>query len=81
MKTVTIRQAKTKLSRLIALAQAGEDVVIMRRNIAVARLSAISTQKHKRTFGMLKGKIPTLPDEFFFDALPDDELRLWEGGD
>jgi prevent-host-death family protein len=80
MKTVTIHQAKTNLSSLIERAEAGEDVVIMRRNIAVARLSAISTQKQKRRFGMLKGKIPTLPDEFFFDPLPDDELRLWEGG-
>ena len=80
MKTVTIRQAKTNLSRLIARAEAGEDVVIMRRNIPVARLSAISAQKQKRSFGMLKDKIPPLPDEFFFDPLPDDELRLWEGG-
>jgi hypothetical protein len=32
-----------------------------------------------RQFGVLKGKIPDLPDEFFFDPLPEEELRLWEG--
>jgi hypothetical protein len=28
---------------------------------------------------MLKGKIPNLPDAFFFDPLPEEELRLWQG--
>jgi hypothetical protein len=30
--------------------------------------------------GLLKGKY-NLPDEFFFDPLPEEELRLWEGED
>lgn len=79
MSTVTIHQAKTNLSKLIARVEAGEDVVIMRGKTAVARLVPIETVKKKRQFGMLKGKIPNLPDEFFFDPLPEEELRLWEG--
>jgi prevent-host-death family protein len=76
----TIHQAKTQLSKLIAKVEAGEEVVILRAKKPVAKLTAIAP-KEKRRFGMLKDKIPNLPDAFFFDPLPEDELRLWEGGD
>jgi prevent-host-death family protein len=79
--TVTIHQAKTQLSKLIAKAEAGEEVVIMRGKQPVARLTAVAPQKKKLTFGCMKGKIPHLPNEFFFEPLPEEELRLWEGGD
>jgi prevent-host-death family protein len=79
MAAFSIHQAKTNLSKLIARAEAGEEVVIMRGNTPVARLAPIETKTMKRRFGMLKGKIPNLPDEFFFDPLPEEELRLWEG--
>jgi prevent-host-death family protein len=79
--TVTIHQAKTNLSKLIARAEAGEEVVIMRGKEPVVRLTPISSRKRKPTFGMLKGKMPELPDEFFFAPLPEEELRLWEGED
>jgi prevent-host-death family protein len=79
--TVTIHQAKTNLSKLIARVEAGEEVVIMRGKDPVARLTPVSAQKQKPRFGMLKGKVPPLPDEFFFAPLPEDELRLWEGAD
>jgi prevent-host-death family protein len=81
MNAVTIHQAKTNLSKLIARVEAGEEIVIMRGKTAVARLTSMPTEKRKPSFGMLKGKIPALPDEFFFDPLPEDELRLWEGDD
>jgi antitoxin (DNA-binding transcriptional repressor) of toxin-antitoxin stability system len=38
MAVFNMHQAKTELSRLVALAEAGEEVVIARHNIAVARL-------------------------------------------
>jgi len=81
MTVVTIHQAKTQLSKLIAKAEAGEEVVIMRGKTPVAKLTAVATGKPRMRFGMLKGKMPALPDEFFFDPLPEDELRLWEGDD
>lgn len=81
MTAVTIHYAKTNLSKLIAKVEAGEEVVIMRGKTPVARLAAVSAGKLKPTFGMLKGKIRPLPDEFFFDPLPEEELRLWEGED
>jgi prevent-host-death family protein len=75
----SIHRAKTNLSKLIARAEAGEEVVITRGKTAVVRLTPVQAGKQKPTFGMLKGKIPDLPDEFFFDPLPEEELRLWEG--
>jgi prevent-host-death family protein len=81
MAAVTIHQAKTNLSKLIAKAEAGEEVVIMRGKNPVVRLTPIQTGKRKPAFGMLKDKLPRLPDAFFFDPLPEEELRLWEGED
>ena len=43
----------------------------------MARLEAIASRKGKRTPGRLAGKF-NIPDEFFLDPLPEDELRLWE---
>jgi antitoxin (DNA-binding transcriptional repressor) of toxin-antitoxin stability system len=79
MAAVTIHQAKTQLSRLIAKAEAGEEIIIMRGKTPVARLEPIAGGKPKLSFGMLKGKIPPVPDAFFFDPLPEEELQLWEG--
>lgn len=79
MAAFTVHQAKTHLSKLIARVEAGEEVVIMRGKAPVARLTPIEAKPMKRVFGMLKGKIPNLPNEFFFDPLPEEELRLWDG--
>ena len=89
MATVTIHKAKTQLSQLIARAEAGEEVIIARGKEPVARLMPIASSKRplspgvvkgKRVPGLLKGKV-SLPDSFFFDPLPEAELKLWEGSD
>lgn len=79
MATVTIHQAKTQLSKLIARVEAGEEIVIARGRVPVARLTPVEPKPVKRKAGMLKGQL-TIPDSFFFDPLPEEELRLWEGG-
>lgn len=81
MATVTIHQAKTQLSKLIARAEAGEEIVIARGKEPVVRLAPVAQRGHRRVFGAMKGKWPDLPDSFFFDPLPEEELRLWEGED
>ncbi|MDB5429686.1 MAG: antitoxin [Caulobacter sp.] len=73
---VTIHQAKTNLSKLIAQAEAGEEIVISRGNTPVAKLVPMKP-KAKRQAGRLKGQI-VLTDAFF-ERLPDDELALWNG--
>ena len=77
MPVVNVHEAKTQLSRLLAQVEAGEEVVIARRGQPVARLVRCQP-KGKRQPDVLKGKI-TITDAFF-DPLPEDELKLWEGG-
>jgi prevent-host-death family protein len=79
MATVTIHEAKTNLSKLIARAEAGEEIIIARGKQPVARLQPMNAGTGKRIPGMMKGIWPDLPDAFFFDPLPEEELRLWEG--
>lgn len=76
MTIVTVHDAKTRLSRLIANALAGEDVVIARRDEPVVRLVPVDPRT-ERCFGALKGKISIGPE--FFEALPEDELAQWDG--
>ena len=76
MLRINVHEAKTQLSRLLSQAEAGEDVVIQRRGEPVARLVAYKP-KGKRQPDVLKGKI-VVPDSFF-EPLPEEELRLWEG--
>lgn len=77
MPTFTIHAAKTNLSKLIARAEAGEEIVLARGNEPVAKIVAVSQKaKAKRKFGALKGKIKIGPE--FFDPLPEDELKRWE---
>ena len=77
MLTVNVHEAKTQLSRLLAQVEAGEEVVIARRGQPVARLVGCKP-KGKRRFGAMKGKIELT--DAFFEPLPEEELKLWEGG-
>lgn len=80
MTTVTIHQAKTQLSRLIAAVEAGEEVTIARRDKPVAKLVPIETAKPaKRIPGLWKGQF-TLPDSAF-DPMSDEELAMWYEGE
>jgi prevent-host-death family protein len=80
MAVVTVRQAKTQLSKLIARAEAGEEIVIARGRHPAVKLTPIGKRTSKRRFGALKGKL-ALPDALFFDPLPEHELKLWEGAE
>jgi len=71
---VTIHAAKTHLSRLVARAEAGEEIVIARGNKPVAKLVPIAA-KPKRVFGALRGRFEIGPE--FFEPLPPDELEAW----
>ncbi len=74
--TVNIYEAKTRFSKLVDQAAAGEDVIIGRRGKPVARLTRLTPQRTIR-FGLLKGKVRVAAD---FDApLPDTLLAAFEG--
>ncbi len=76
MVVVNVHQAKTRLSRLLAQVESGEDVAIARRVGPVARLLGCK-RRNKRQADLLKGKL-SVPDRFF-DPLPEDELAAWDG--
>lgn len=82
MAVITIHKAKTELSKLIARAEAGEEIVIARNDKPVVRLVAVDPQplREKRKPGALP-QLKGIPDSIFFDPLPEEELRLWEGRD
>lgn len=79
MITATIFEAKTNLSELLKKAQAGETVIITsgREKTPIAKLEAIQPVQKKR-LGGLEDPNFVLPDSFW-DDLPEEELRLWEG--
>ena len=76
MATVTIHDAKTNLSKLIARVEAGEEIVIARGKTPVARLTAVRAPPATRRFGALKGIVSVGPE--FFEPLSDEELADWE---
>ncbi|MGH9585376.1 MAG: type II toxin-antitoxin system Phd/YefM family antitoxin [Acidobacteriaceae bacterium] len=79
MITATIFEAKTHLSELVKKAQKGETVVITsgREKTPVARIEGIKPKRPQR-LGILADSGIKIPDSFF-DPLPEEELRLWEG--
>jgi prevent-host-death family protein len=72
---VSIHAAKTHLSRLIARAEAGEEIVIARGRKPVVKLVPIAP-KPKRVPGRWKGQISIGPE--FFEPLPPEELDAWD---
>jgi prevent-host-death family protein len=72
---ISIHAAKTHLSRLIARAEAGEEIIIARGRKPVVKLVAIAP-KPKRVFGALKGQVSIGPE--FFEPLPPEELDAWD---
>jgi prevent-host-death family protein len=80
-RTVNVYDAKTHLSRLLERVAAGEEIVIARAGKPVAKLVPIPAEHRPQRLGLLSHIKPP-PDSFFFDPLPEDELRLWgEGGE
>lgn len=76
MPIVTVHTAKTTLSALLKRAEAGEEIIIARGNVPVARLVPLHAAAPKRQFGAMRGEV-VVPASFF-DPLPADELAGWE---
>ena len=80
MITASIFEAKTNLSQLVQQAQKGEVVVITsgRAKTPVARLEGLHPVGKKR-LGALETSGFMLSEKFF-EPLPEEDLRLWNGG-
>ncbi len=76
--TVNIYDAKTRLSRLVERAAAGEEIIIAKAGRPRAKLVPLGASAEPRKPGCLKGRFSVADD---FDApLPTDTLDGFDGG-
>lgn len=78
MSIVNIYEAKTHLSRLVARAAAGEEIVIAKAGRPVAKLVGYSEDDRPREPGGWEGRVWMADD---FDELPPEILAAFEGED
>ena len=69
MDAVSIHEAKTQFSRLVARAEAGEEIVVRRGATPVAKTVAYHAPTTPRRPGALKGQVELAED---FDETPAD---------
>ena len=89
MATVTVHEAKTKLSELLRRVEAGEEIIIARGYVPVASLVALThdakgqdiERRRRAGMGCMAGQYAPVPDSIFFEPMSDEELALWYGGD
>ncbi|ACX51435.1 prevent-host-death family protein [Ammonifex degensii KC4] len=73
---VNIHEAKTHFSKLLAWVREGEEVIIAKAGVPVARLVPVTAKEGKRVPGTAKGKIFIAPD--FEAPLPEEVLEEFE---
>jgi prevent-host-death family protein len=69
MDPVSIHEAKTQFSRLVARAEAGEEIVVRRGPTPVVKIVAYHAPTTPRRPGALKGQLVLAED---FDETPDE---------
>ena len=75
MRVFNVHAAKTNLSELLKRAHAGEEIVIARDGVPVAKLVPLLGETDGRKFGALAGRLKVTSS--FFEPLPPDELASW----
>ncbi len=76
MRKVNVQEAKTQLSRLLGLVEAGEEIVIARYGKPVAKLVSIVPPAPRRVAGTWAGAIEIAHD--FDDELPEEWMEPLE---
>lgn len=75
---VNIHEAKTQLSRYLAMVAKGESIIICNRNVPVAEIRPLPPRRTaKRPIGLAKGAFEISPR--FFEPLSDEEIDAFEG--
>lgn len=80
MVAINVHEAKAHLSEYLARVEAGETVIIARRNKPVAKLVPVEPEpqpRPMRPMGLAAGKVRVPPE--FFEPLDDELLDLFEG--
>ena len=70
MKTVTIHEAKTHLSRLIREVLTGEEIIIARGKEPLVKITPLKCALKEREFGCAEGMVEYIAEDF--DAPLDD---------
>ncbi len=79
MKVANINEVKDRLSAFVEAASGGEEVVICRRNVPVARLVAVESVSENRTrLGWAKGE-GAIHDDLQGPFIPEDGWRMLGG--
>lgn len=76
MTVFTIHHAKTNLSKLVAQAEAGEEIIIARGKHPAVKLVRIAGTPTDRKPGRLKGLVSLGPEAF--EPMTEEELAEWE---
>lgn len=75
---INIHEAKTHLSRYLKKLEAGETIILCKRNIPIAEIRPIEPERSKRRpVGLAKGRFRVPPE--FFEPLPDEMIDAFEG--
>lgn len=74
---LNVHEAKTHLSRYLAMVEDGEVILLCRRNVPIAEIRGIPRRTEPRPFGLAKGKFELT--EAFFEPLPDEILDAFDG--
>lgn len=64
MKTVTIHEAKTHLSRLIREALTGEEIIIARGKEPLVKITPLKNAVKEREFGCAEGVVEYIAEDF-----------------
>ena len=72
---INVHDAKTQFSNLLEQAHAGQEIILAKAGKPYARMVPLAPATPKRQ----RGRVKDINDDAFFDPLPDEELRAWEG--
>jgi prevent-host-death family protein len=72
---VNVHDAKTQFSKLLEQAHAGQEIILAKAGKPYARMMPLAVEPGKRQ----RGRVKSIDDTAFFDALPEAELAAWEG--
>ncbi len=75
---LNIHEAKTHLSRYLPALEAGETIILCKRNVPIAEIRPIAPKRTKpRELGFMRGQFEVT--DAFFEPLPEDILAAFEG--
>ncbi len=79
MTKANINEVKSRLSSYVERVEAGETILLCKRNVPVARICPIEkNETHAPILGSAAGQGQVLPE--FYEPMTEEEWALWEGG-